>query len=66
MVDAPGPSGEFPTARVRRDFPALEARADGAPLVYLDNAATTQKPERPTPLWPHRPLRLPLLPAPGP
>lgn len=44
MVDAPGPSGGFPTARVRRDFPALEARADGAPLVYLDNAATTQKP----------------------
>ena len=28
----------------RRDFPMLAPRADGSRLVYLDNAATTQKP----------------------
>ena len=30
--------------RVRRDFPALHQEAHGRPLVYLDHAATTQKP----------------------
>jgi cysteine desulfurase/selenocysteine lyase len=30
--------------RVRRDFPALHQEVHGRPLVYLDNAATTQKP----------------------
>ena len=29
---------------VRRDFPILSTQARGKPLVYLDNAATTQKP----------------------
>jgi cysteine desulfurase/selenocysteine lyase len=29
---------------VRRDFPILGRRVHGKPLVYLDNAATTQKP----------------------
>jgi len=29
---------------VRRDFPILEQQVNGRPLVYLDNAATTQKP----------------------
>ncbi|CAB3749392.1 Cysteine desulfurase [Paraburkholderia humisilvae] len=28
----------------RRDFPILDTRPNGKPLVYLDNAATTQKP----------------------
>jgi len=31
-------------ADIRRDFPILETLARGKPLVYLDNAATTQKP----------------------
>ena len=30
--------------RVRQDFPILERTVHGRPLVYLDNAATTQKP----------------------
>jgi cysteine desulfurase/selenocysteine lyase len=30
--------------RVREDFPILSRRVYGKPLVYLDNAATTQKP----------------------
>ncbi len=33
-------------ARVRRSFPALEQLVHGKNLVYLDNAATTQKPRR--------------------
>jgi cysteine desulfurase/selenocysteine lyase len=31
-------------ARIRKDFPILETMVYGYPLVYLDNAATTQKP----------------------
>ena len=31
-------------ALVRRDFPILERTVHGKPLIYLDNAATTQKP----------------------
>jgi cysteine desulfurase/selenocysteine lyase len=30
--------------RVRKDFPILEERVHGKPLVYLDNGATTQRP----------------------
>lgn len=32
--------------KIRRDFPILERMVYGHPLVYLDNAATTQKPEQ--------------------
>ena len=32
-------------ASIRRDFPILRQRVHGRPLVYLDNAATTQKPQ---------------------
>ena len=31
---------------LRRDFPALHQLVNGRPLVWLDNAATTQKPQR--------------------
>jgi len=31
-------------AAIRRDFPVLHQQVHGKPLVYLDNAATTQKP----------------------
>ena len=34
----------FNVAAVRADFPALAQTVHGRPLVYLDNAATTQKP----------------------
>ena len=44
--DAAGASAEsFDVQRVRSDFPALGLEVHGKPLVYLDNAATTQKPE---------------------
>jgi cysteine desulfurase/selenocysteine lyase len=32
-------------AQIREDFPILRQRVHGKPLVYLDNAATTQKPQ---------------------
>src|SRR6202034_1668065 len=31
-------------AKIRADFPILAERVNGKPLVYLDNAATSQKP----------------------
>ncbi len=34
----------FDVEKVRKDFPILQQTVNGAPLVYLDNAATTQKP----------------------
>ena len=36
----------FDVERIRADFPILRRHARGRPLVYLDNAATTQKPQR--------------------
>ena len=39
----PGPA-TLDVDQVRADFPALHQEAHGHPLVYLDNAATTQKP----------------------
>ncbi|HLH24204.1 MAG TPA: cysteine desulfurase [Chloroflexota bacterium] len=35
----------FPVERLRQDFPILAETVRGKPLVYLDNAATTQKPQ---------------------
>src|SRR3984957_10117190 len=34
----------FDVERVRADFPILATEVHGKPLVYLDNAATSQKP----------------------
>jgi len=34
----------FDVAAIREDFPILQRQVHGKPLVYLDNAATTQKP----------------------
>ena len=34
----------FDVKRIREDFPILKQKVHGKPLVYLDNAATTQKP----------------------
>ena len=35
----------FDVARLREDFPILHRSVHGKPLVYLDNAATSQKPQ---------------------
>ena len=36
----------FDVARIREDFPILKQQVNGRPLVYLDNAATSQKPRQ--------------------
>ena len=38
--------GDFDTIRVRAEFPALDQEVNGKPLVYLDSAATSQKPRQ--------------------
>ena len=38
--------GPLDVAAIRRDFPILQRRVHGKPLVYLDNAATSQKPRQ--------------------
>ncbi|HEU4759936.1 MAG TPA: cysteine desulfurase [Dehalococcoidia bacterium] len=45
----PSPTGQAATldvARIRLDFPILGRQVYGKPLVYLDNAATSQKPRQ--------------------
>ncbi|HXG65583.1 MAG TPA: aminotransferase class V-fold PLP-dependent enzyme, partial [Blastocatellia bacterium] len=39
------PRADFDVWKVREDFPILKQRVYGRPLVYLDNAATSQKPQ---------------------
>jgi cysteine desulfurase / selenocysteine lyase len=39
------PRNQFDIGSVRRDFPILNERVNGHPLIWLDNAATTQKPQ---------------------
>jgi cysteine desulfurase/selenocysteine lyase len=38
-------SHSFDAETLKRDFPILRERVNGRPLVWLDNAATTQKPQ---------------------
>lgn len=41
---APKPDA-FDVAAIRNDFPLLQTQSHGKPLAYLDNAATSQKPQ---------------------
>jgi cysteine desulfurase/selenocysteine lyase len=43
-VHIPATPAAYDLDRVRAEFPALHVTVHGKPLVYLDNAATTQKP----------------------
>lgn len=36
----------FDVHKIREDFPILQRKVNGYPLVYLDNAATSQKPKK--------------------
>ena len=36
----------FNVERIRADFPILELKVGGKPLVYLDNAASSQMPQQ--------------------
>jgi cysteine desulfurase/selenocysteine lyase len=38
-------NGSYDVARVREDFPILAMKVYGKPLIYLDNAASAQKPK---------------------
>src|SRR5438445_3953070 len=41
----PKPRDEWNVERIRKDFPVLSTRVNGRPLVYLDNAASSQVPQ---------------------
>ena len=43
-LNATAPLHTFDVERIRGEFPALQQTVHGHPLVYLDNGATTQKP----------------------
>jgi cysteine desulfurase/selenocysteine lyase len=43
---APSPRPDVDWAALRRDFPILDQTVHGHPLVYFDNAATSQKPRQ--------------------
>lgn len=43
-ANIPNKSVEFDVETIRNDFPILKQTVHGKPLVYLDNAATAQKP----------------------
>ena len=42
----PRPGSAFDVERIRADFPILKLRPGGKPLVYLDNAASSQMPQQ--------------------
>ena len=45
-IPQPGPArGGFDVRAIRKDFPILAQKVHGKPLVYLDNGATSQKPQ---------------------
>ena len=47
ITEATAPTRQRPTVNwssIRADFPILDQKVHGQPLIYFDNAATTQKP----------------------
>jgi cysteine desulfurase/selenocysteine lyase len=44
-IELPVPSSTLDLEKIRADFPILGERAYGKPLIYLDNAASSQKPK---------------------
>ena len=45
MMEKISPDHTAYWTKVRNDFPILQRKVNGVPLVYLDNAATSQKPQ---------------------
>jgi len=45
VPQVPAGRGAFDVNAVRKDFPILRERVNGRPLIWFDNAATTQKPQ---------------------
>jgi len=46
IASNPGSVSAFDIERIRADFPILQLQIDGKPLVYLDNAASSQMPQQ--------------------
>ena len=44
-LELPRESAAFDAHQLKKEFPILQERVHGKPLVWLDNAATTQKPQ---------------------
>ena len=44
-IDRHEPKADFDVTRLRENFPILRQKVHGKPLVYLDNGATSQKPQ---------------------
>src|SRR5579872_1278581 len=44
-AESPAKPAGFDIFKVRADFPILDVKVHGKPLIYLDNAATSQKPQ---------------------
>ena len=42
-TQSPSPTAEFPIAKVRAAFPALEREVNGQPVAYLDSGASSQR-----------------------
>jgi cysteine desulfurase/selenocysteine lyase len=45
LNDSRAPVDRFDVAGIREDFPILQQKVHGKPLVYFDNGATSQKPQ---------------------
>ena len=46
VLHAVKPDGALDVERIRADFPILKLKVNGKPLVYLDNAASSQMPQQ--------------------
>ncbi len=46
LASKSGIAGQFDVNQIKKDFPILQETVNGHPLVWLDNAATTQKPKQ--------------------
>src|SRR5882672_2900476 len=46
VLQAVRPTGALDVERIRADFPILKLKVNGKPLVYLDNAASSQMPQQ--------------------
>ncbi len=50
-MNAPLPVSPFDVAKLRADFPILDLKVNGKPLIFLDNAASSQMPKQVIERW---------------
>ncbi len=48
---ATAPAAALDIERLRRDFPILDLKVNGKPLIFLDNAASSQMPRQVMERW---------------